>query len=90
MNCTNGEWKIKGEDVVSDEFVSWIAKINMDCYKFKHNADLIAAAPDMYVILKALQQGLQTGRERLGFGLESRLNDAIAKADGNKKEEVEK
>jgi hypothetical protein len=54
LNATGGKWTVVGENIVSGNFVSWIAKINMDCYKFKHNADLIAAAPQLYECLSEL------------------------------------
>jgi len=54
LNVTGGKWTVVGENIVADEFVSWIARVNMDCYKFKHNADLIAAAPQLYEYLSEL------------------------------------
>ena len=46
------------------------------------NAHLIASSPEMYEALKAIQQGIERGKERLGYGLEEQLNQAIAKAEG--------
>jgi hypothetical protein len=88
MNYTDGKWEIRGEDIISSEFPSWIAKVNMDCYKFKHNADLISASPDMLFVLKLLVASIDKARETQGVHFHNEyLNlakSAIAKAEGRK------
>jgi len=32
LNVTGGKWTVVGENIVSDGFVSWIARVNMDCF----------------------------------------------------------
>ena len=46
------------------------------------NAHLIAAAPEMYVILADIAEALDKGTERLGVGREMILRQALAKAEG--------
>ena len=46
------------------------------------NAHLIAAAPDMYVILADIAEALDKGTERLEVGREMILRQALAKAEG--------
>jgi hypothetical protein len=57
----------------------------MDCYKFKHNADLIIAAPLMYDALKAFDEYLTADYKRnptLKKIAADKLEKALAVADG--------
>lgn len=96
---TEGEWKLSekdsggygGDSVIADGFTGSIATVNMDCYKFQANANLITAAPDMYEALKFFMKELAKDYEYLDKGIgiatergKSMLNarKAIAKAEG--------
>jgi hypothetical protein len=88
MNYTKGEWKLSPVDkggysdgkIISDGFVGSIATVNMDCYDFKGNANLISAAPNMYVALKAIQNlcngYAEIDREQCGLYIQNILNKA--------------
>ena len=47
-----------------------------------NDARLISAAPDMYKALKAIEDGIRDGQERIGQGRLKKLIAALAKAEG--------
>lgn len=95
MNYTKGEWKV-GErqgakisiyiterDETHGEDIDYeLAQVSQRDNEQKANANLIAAAPDMYEYLKELHSALDAGYERIGAGREGRLNTILAKAEG--------
>jgi len=100
MNHTPGPWRIdpkirRGTDggkhafleIVNGSSLFWTAKVQTfddDKGEYAANARLIAAAPDLLAVLKAMRDMLRTepamqGREWIHLGIQA--NDAISKAE---------
>ena len=82
---TSGKWKV--EMVYGDHpIVTADGRIVADCFNNEANARLIAAAPEMYEMLKGIiQSTADCPMENAGFFREAR--ELLARIDGEEAEE---
>ena len=83
MSYTKGEWEI-GQYMQGFGYPIEGVEKRVGFVFTPENAHLIAAAPNLLKVLKALALGIDAGKERLGAGRETMLREAIAEAERGK------
>jgi len=87
---TPGPWRYKPHSVDSNYMLIFCSNDphegdNLRGYCGEANARLIAASPDLYAVLKELQESAAYWSEYdVPLGIVDRINQAIAKAEGTK------
>ena len=84
---TPGQWHYEDGQVKDDrgEIVARAyreAECKIPPYQRDNNMRFISAAPDMYEALRELVDAMDDGYEIIGAGRESRIRQALAKAEG--------